>query len=203
MSIELGHAYEFRFKTGFESLNGIYRVTHALSYDSILEAEADLLTNLYAPAGKDQDDLDTDLPVISKDSFYTLVSPADASVLYMPSRYIVGIPIPDVREYAKLMLNIDLGVISDPALLQSITDSIAQILQGAHGIVSPPVVMQYDTEWMSESTYDAIVTAREASKTGIQNYYTLSLEQAVTIAEKNAKIAALETLVDQLYAQLP
>ena len=203
MSIELGHAYEFSFKTGFESLNGIYRVTHALSYNSVLEAEADLLANLYAPAGKDQDDLDTDLPTISQDSFYTLVSTTDASVIYMPASYIIGIPIPDVREYALLMLNIDLGAIADPALLQSVRDSVVQILEGGYGITNEPVVMQYDSKWMSESTYEAIEKVRERTKTGIQNYYTLSLRQAETIAEKNAKIAALETLVDQLRAQLP
>jgi hypothetical protein len=203
MSIELGHAYQFSFTAGFETLNGIYRVTHALSYDSLLEGSVDLLASLYTPAGKDQDDLDADLDALSAESYYKLVHVTSALELYMPKGYIVGIPVPDVREYVKLMLSIDLGVMADPAILQSIVDTVKDVIQGAHGVTNDPVLLQYSTQWMSETTYEAIVAAREQARTGVTNYYTLSQQQAATIVEKNARIAALEILVDQLRALIP
>ncbi len=204
MSIEIGHAYEFRFKTGFNSLNGIYRVTHAQSYASLLEEDIDLLTYLYSPAGKVQGDLDTDLADIVEDSYYKLVSVEDESViLYVPISYIVGVPVPDVREYGKVMVTVDLGVIADPALLASFQATLGQTLEEALGILTSPILMQYGTEWMSESAYQALEEAREAAKTGVTNYYTLSIEQAAEILAKDAKIAAYETLVADQHDLIP
>lgn len=195
--LTIGHAYEFTFDTGFTDLDGIYKVTHAMTYDSVLLDEVDLYVNLYKPAGKSEQDLETDLPDYVDRTFYRFESVIDTTVLYVPDTIIVGIPAPDVREYAKVMLSVNLGVFADPTLLASLVNTMQQVLEGSHGILDIPIVATYDTTWMSESAYEAIVAAREAAATGTTNYYSDNLVLQQEVADKNAEIAALEIIIAQ------
>lgn len=205
MSITVGHVYKFAFHTDIASLNEIYKVTHALDYNTLLEDDVDLLDKLFTPAGLGQAELDAALPTIMLDTFYRLVGVDGTVELYVPYSYINGIPVPDVFEYAKLMLGVDLGPWAEPDVLATLKTTVSQYLQDGFGIIEEPKTMVYDKVWMAESDYEAILAAREAVKaggSGVINYFTESKRLQETIDAKDARIAALEDLVRQLDAEL-
>jgi hypothetical protein len=101
MSITVGQIYKFALETDFASLNGIYKVTHAMDYNTLLERDVVLLDKLFVPAGLSDTEYQAALPDLMDDIFYRLVSMDDKVELYVPYQYIVGIPVPDVFEYSK------------------------------------------------------------------------------------------------------
>jgi hypothetical protein len=202
MSIDIGNTYKFRFKSGFDSLNGIYTITHGLSWDSILLEEIDLFTLLYEPAGKVANDLDTDKSELTKESFFRLVNVEDGSVVFMPKSYITGVPEPDVFEYPKLMLTVNLGLHIEPDTLATLQATVGTVLLGQLGTSADVAVVQYGSKWLSEGDYEQIVEDRANSRSGVVNYYSEVLKKDIEIAKKNARITALELLVSQQHAQL-
>lgn len=205
MSITVGHIYKFSFEQDFENLNGIYKVTHAMDYDTLLVDDVDLLKSLFEPANLTDIELQAALPTIKTDTFYRLVTIDGQTELYVPYQYVVGIPVPDVFEYAKLMLVVDLGPWAEPDVLAGIQSIISDYLENAYGIVEQPEVMAYDNVWMAESDYEATKDARQTvitNGTGTINYFTETQKKQVIIDAKDARIAALEALVVQLHDQL-
>lgn len=205
MSITVGHIYKFTFSDDFVSLNGIYKVTHSMDYNTLLEDDVSLLDSLFVPAGLTDVELDAELPDIMTDVFYRLVNIDGTQILYIPYQYIVGIPVPDVFEYSKLMLAVDLGPWAEPDTLAAISNTISQYLENAYGISETPEVMAYDSVWMAESDYEAIVEARQTtidSGTGVVNYFKETQNKQAIIDAKDARIAALEDLVAALHADL-
>jgi len=204
MSITVGHIYKFSFSDDFDSLNGIYKVTHSMDYDTLLEDDVSLLDSLFVPAGLTDVELDAALPDLMTYTFYRLISIEGTQILYVPDQYIVGIPIPDVFEYSKLMIAVDLGPWAEPDTLAAISATISQYLENAYGISETPEVMAYDTVWMAESDYEAIVQARQTTidnGTGVVNYFKEAQIKQNTIDAQAARIAALEDLVAALDAQ--
>lgn len=205
MSITVGHIYKFAFDTDFAILNGIYKVTHAMDYDTLIESDVDLLNSLFEPAGLSDVELQVALPTIKTDTFYRLITIDGNTELYIPYQYVVGIPVPDVFEYSKLMLVVDLGPWAEPDVLAGIQSIISSYLENAYGITEQPEVMAYDTVWMAESDYEATKDARQDvidNGTGTINYFTETQNKQEIINAKDARIDALEALVAQLHNQL-
>lgn len=202
MNIDIGNTYGFRFKAGFTSLNGIYTVTHGLSWDSILLEEVDLFATLYQKAGKTTGDLEADYADLPVESFYRLVNVTDNTEVFMPKSYIIGIPVPDVFEYQKLMLTVDLGLFAEPDTLATIRNTVGQVLEGQLGTTTDVNVVIYGSQWMTEGDYEQIVEDRAAARTGVINYYSEVLKKDIVITKLNARIAALEEIVSQQHAQL-
>jgi hypothetical protein len=195
MSVAIGNTYGFKFKTGFDSLNGIYTITHGLSWDSLLLEEIDLFATLYEPAGKLQGDLDTDIADLSLESFYRLVNVEDESIVYMPRSYINGIPVPDVFKYQRLMLSVDLGLYDDPDTLVTLRTSVAQVLEGQLGTTTDVNVVIYGSKWLTEGDYEQLAEARALARTGVVNYYSEVLKKDIELAKQSARIVALEEIV--------
>jgi hypothetical protein len=198
MSITIGQIYKFAFIDTFASLNGIYRVTHSMDYNTLLETDVDLMVTLFTPAGLTEQDMQTALPDISTDTFYRLVSPDGLTTLNVPYQYIVGIPVPDVNEYSKIMLAVDLGPWAEPDVLPAMITVISNYLQNGWGVVKPPELMAYETEWMSAADYEAIKQSRQNvidSGLGVPNYYAENMAKQTIINNQAARIAALEEIV--------
>ena len=195
MSIDVGTVYQFVFKGGFTDLNGIYKVSHSLDYDTILLEDISLLDFLYSQVNKTAQDLETDLSDYKDNVFYKITHVSTLAVYYVPRSYIVGIPNPDVRPYSKLVLTQDLGPFADPNLLATLMATIQQVLQVETGIVELPTIMEYDREWMTGGEYTSIVDDRIANKGNTVNYYSANKELINQITSKNTTIAGLEEII--------
>ena len=198
MYMDINKTYAFNFKSGFETLNGIYTVTQKLTYDEIILAGIDLIEELYAKVNKDATDWDADLPTYRYNDFYKLEIPTEnvqTEHIYIPEGIIAGYPDPNIHEYAKLTLVADLGQHTDITEIEAIKTEVKELLETNYGIVYEPKIVTYEKEWMTESDYDDIVTARENAKGTIVNYRSLSLELTEQLAEANAKIVALEQII--------
>jgi len=198
MSIDVGTVYEFTFKSDFTALNGIYKVSHSLDYDTILLEDISLLDFLYSHVSKTAEDLLTDLSDYRDNVFYKITHVTTLAVYYVPRSYIVGIPNPDVRPYSKLVLTLDLGPFADPDLLVTLKETISQVLSVNTGITESPVIMEYDQEWMTGGAYNDIVDDRAANKGNTINYYSENLKLIQQLTQKNTTIAGMEELIHDL-----
>jgi len=203
MSVDVGETYGFAFKDGFTALDGVYTITHALSWDSVLLEEVDLYELLYKPAGKSADDVEIDIDLLAVESFYRLESKEnEGTVIYAPKGYIVGVPNPAVDRYPKLMVTLNLGVFKDPDVLAALNTGLEQYVKGVFGVTTEAEVTVWGEEWLTNSEYDTIVEHREHDVTGIINYYQESRKKDAQIVKMGQRMAALEQLVRDLHNQL-
>lgn len=202
MNIVIGDTYGFRFKDGYTALNGIWTVTHGLSWNSLQLEQVDLYESLYKKVGKTQNELESDKADLSVETFYRLENVADKTVIFIPRSYIIGIPVPDVFLYSKIMLTVDLGLFDDPDKLTTVRNSVGQVLEGLLGVTSEVNVVKYGEQWMEEGDFEQLVENREAARTGIVNYYSEALKKDTQISQLSARIAVLEDIVQQQHAQL-
>ena len=203
MSIGVGNTYSLRFKNEFGDLDGIYTITHSLSYDSILEGDIDLLEFLYRWVNKSQSDLDNDLDDLKSETFFRAIHVETFTELYVPRSFIVGIPNPDVREYSKLMITMNLGLFADPNLLSTVAAAVKQNVINLVGLPvdADPVIMEYGKTWMTGTKYDDLTALRTVNKGNAVNYFALAQQRQETINKQASQIAALEELVRQLNDQ--
>lgn len=231
MQLVLGQTYRFTFDDPFAVLGydaeanptgGYYAAVELLTYERVLERDMDLMELLFTPAGLTQTDLDAAVAngtYIGK-TFVHLKSVVDNASRCVPVDSIVGVPIIDVHNYAKLVLTLDLGVFADENTLDEITTMVQGFLLWKYGIASTENmvrVLAYARQWMTGAEYQATVDAREAVKIaeranvptdlaalGIsdQSQHLISAMQklAANAATADAKNDALEALVRQLSA---
>lgn len=195
MSIVVGNQYGLKFVSGFTDLDGIYAVTHAVDYNSLLLDDISLMTYLFVHVNKTEADLKTALPDIVDDVFYKIINVVTNAIYYVPRSYIVGIPNPNVAAYSRLMLTMDLGVFADPTLLTTLKNSIRTALLEGLGIDKEVQVMEYGKRWLTKEDYNTLVADREQQSTGFVNYYEKYNEQVETIQTQASKIAALEEII--------
>lgn len=211
MQLVLGQTYRFEFDTPFEALGyvletnptgGYYTVTEQLTYERLCERGVDLLELLYTPAGLAQTDLDAAVTAgtFIGATFVHLKSVVDNSSIYAPTASIVGVPIIDIHQYAKVCLNIDLGVFADEALLDEITALVSGLLLWKYGIGASSGdvrLLTYDRQWMTAVEYAAIDDARIAAKAAEAASVPSDLS-ALGITDQNQHLwAALKLMSDR------
>lgn len=198
MYMDINMSYKFVFKSGFETLNGIYTVTQKLTYDEVILAGVDLIENLYAKVNKDPADWDADLPSYRYNDFFKLEVPSDSvktEILYIPEGIIEGYPDPNIHEYAKLTLVADLGEHTTLAEIEALKTEVQELLETNYGITYVPKIVTYKKNWLTDVEYKVITDAREVAKGTIINYRSLSLKLQQQLNEANAKIIALEQII--------
>lgn len=203
MSITVGQTYKFAFKTDFAALDGIYTLTHAVSWETLLVDEIDLFVHLYNKVNKTEADLDIDTPTIKTDVFYRLQLVTDETVfIYIPSKYIVGLPNAAVEEYSKLMITVDLGTFANANVLATLQQTMRDVLEQNVGVTNEVEVVEYDTEWLTSSEYATVESDRLNSRTGSINNYLEVIKKDTQIADLQAQVNALTELCSQLNAQI-
>lgn len=198
MYIKIDESFQFTFTPDFSILDGVYLVKRKSTYDELLKDGIDMVASLYSKVGKTQDDWDTDLPTYRNDIFYMIEAPnedLDAETFYIPEGIIDGYPDPNIHEYGRLSIMANLGTHADKALLSNLVIDLQTILQTNYGITTTPRVVVYDTTWLSEDAYAAIVAAREAAKGTIINYKSESVRLEQELVNAQTRIAALEQII--------
>lgn len=178
MSIHINTVYNFKFGTSegmdsYTSLNGIYKVLDIYSYQRILNEDVDLYTLTFSKVNVSKETFETEIIKYTGDNFYMLQSVLDEDIICIPDSLIIGYPSPDVKEYPKLMLSVDLGVFDAPETVLMLENIIKETIVKTIGAeitdgtevepVDPKVsVVVYLKEWMSCSDYVKIRQERKA-----------------------------------------
>ena len=216
MSLKVDTVYKFSFlpssvtdPIGWASLDGYYRLKGIVSYASISSEGVNLIEQLYEPAGKSETEFTTDLnsvpSLILDRTYYKLENVKTQKVLVIPSIFVAGLPMGDVNEYSRLMMNIDLGVFANPTQLAMIKNAVFNTLNMTQGLISDPADISlaiYDKEWLTKDEYDSIEEDRASIASTFPNYYKLAEDREAALLEAATRIAALEDLVTQLNSQL-
>lgn len=168
MSIKIGEIYDFRFGTHddnekYTPLDGIYKVLDIYSYTRILEEDVDLYELTFSKVNILKDSFESEVVKYKYDNIYMLESVLDGDTICIPESLIIGYPSPDVKEYPKIMLSIDLGVFDSPETVLQIEEIVkntilqtlgSDIATGTNEPVDPKVsAVVYMKEWMSVSDY--------------------------------------------------
>ena len=187
----LGAVYRFTFNDPFTPLGydpdaeshtvaeGFYRVEELLTHEQILERGQDLVEFLFGLVGLTEADYQAaragtppDDPGYIHQEFVQLVHVVSKQVVFMPASAISEVPIVNVKEYNKLVMPIDFGVIEDVTMVNSIRTLIRSLMLYEYGIdlgkdendYDLPELMIYDTQWMTEGEYADIESGRTAVK---------------------------------------
>jgi len=201
ISVLLNSNYRFTFIEDFIAFNGVYVVTQIATYTELMNADVDLFTYFYQKLGKTTEQYSTDIGTYKSDRFFKLTDVTDSTnVIIIPESIIASHPEPDIAEYAKLVLSIDLGVVGDTSLLTSLLISVSEVIAASQGITIAPVITKYGSQWLSSSEYAAVVAARETKKRAVINYFSECNRLTADAAKKNAKIVSLQKLVAALSA---
>lgn len=201
MNIETDKVYLFKFKPGFESLDGIYKVTHQLNYEEILEENIDLYKELYEKVNKTRQDLDQDIENYKDDVFFKLEKPGDTVepfYFYIPETLLNQYPDSNVAEYNKVMMTIDLGLFANPDILTSLITAVSEIISTNQGITVQPVLMTYGKQWMLTADYEQLEQNRENAKGNIINYFSECNRLTDELNKAQARIQALEDIIKSL-----
>lgn len=185
MSVKIDETYDFKFGTNddqdaYTPLNGIYRVLDIYSYTRMLEEDVDIYELTFKKIGILKESFESEVVNYKHDNIYMLQSVVDDDIICIPDSIIIGYPSPDVKEYPKVMMSLDLGVFDSPESLvvleQLIKDTIVEKLgkdivnEDTVEPLDPKVsVVVYMKEWMNNSDYH---TLRENRKKVIAKKYT-------------------------------
>lgn len=174
MDIRPQNTYRFQFKPPFTALGwseahpdrGIYTVLEIIGYTRLSELEIDLVNELYVPAGRTAQDMAADVAAHTFESaiFYRLRIPETETVRCVPSTIIEGLPRNDVQNYGKVLLGLDLGVVTDPTLVEPIRDLVIDLLKFEYGITPVFHLSVYGNAWLTEPEYAALDEQRKLTK---------------------------------------
>ena len=198
MYIDIDAAFKFIFTPDFSSLDGVYKVVQSLTYDEILASEIDMAIDLYARVNKTAEDWEADAESYRKDIFYKLEvmnGELEEDSFHIPISIVRDYPDPNIHEYGKLSIMVDLGPHADEDKMNSLIIDFQTILETNYGIASTPRLVVYDRTWMSETDYEVIDAAREAAKGTIINYKSESVRLEQELVAARAKIDALEQII--------
>lgn len=194
--ISLNRIYGFTFHPDFTTLDGVYEVRQIISYDEIVLNQIDMEAFLYGKVGKTIDDYDLDKVNYTEDSFYQLRDASDEeTIIYVPRTLIPNMPEPNLKQYNKMVLSVNLGLFGNLTSLDSLITKVAEVVSTNEGVVATPEVMIYGKEWKTDTEYEAIEAARAAAAGAAVNYYSETVRLTALLAERDAKIEALEAII--------
>ena len=203
LKLHPGSIYKFIIGNGLEYFNGIYKVAKVMTYDEFLLDGGNLLTDLYTPVGKDEDDLNNDLATIKSDDILKLVSPDEMDTkdsLYIPACFVEETPDHNVKKYMKLGLICYLGVIDDESTIDYMRSNIVQQCTATIGINPSPRFMTTGSVWLTDEDYAEEVAKRdEVLKTTI-NYFSENKRLRTELDQANTRLQLYEEKIQELLA---
>lgn len=197
MLIVTDKVYNFNFVSPFNALDGIYLVQKIITYEEIVSDQINMVDYLYGKVGLSGEDYNTAQPTYVNDTFYKLEKKNvdEQEIIYVPSSLLDSYPNPNVAEYHKAMVMLDLGTFADTDELATLSSKLSEVISVDYGITTSPELASYKKVWMPVSDYETLEDTRESNKGTIENYYSKSKAQEELITELQAKIVALEAII--------
>ena len=197
MIILVGKLHRIQFIAGFESLDDTYEAVQVMTYAELKTIGYDVKTLIYQSCGQESI-YDQHEPLFKDMNFFKIQSVTDelAPYLIIPEKIVNGYPTVDVSEYDFIGLGVDLGPIKDPDLIESITDSISEVLTTVHGIDSKPNLFAYQQAWLSDDEYADIEAGRESVRTTVINNYSENIRLRNELTKAQNEIQALRAILE-------
>lgn len=204
----LGCAYSFSFRDKFSKYDGIYTVSRILTFDETLLDQIDL-SALYVDAGYTAEDYNTEVDTIDsskyprvpirEDKILKLQSVSDETVTrYIPFTICSTTPNPNIKQYHKLVLSLDLGTYDNMEDIDYITNVIQDTASKALGVSSTVDMFSYATVWMTEDAYADIQSERDTKKTEIINLFSENNRLRTELDKAKTLITKYETTIINL-----
>ena len=194
-------AYYFTFNAEFSKLNGTYVVKQILAYDEFMKLGIDLSTTLYSKVDKDPSTFDEYSLAYRESQVYKLFDILDeeeTDPIYIPSTLLALLPNPDVKQYGKLIIALDLGVYANKEEFEYIINTMQEIISASTGITSKIQVIENGTQWMLESDYKKLEEERATIKKGITNYYSATVTLQKQLDSLKTQLIEYEKLLIEL-----
>lgn len=197
-----GRAYYFSFVDGFAVFNGTYYLGQVMSFAEAIEANVDLLTICFTPAGYDESKYLTDLESIKSSLIMKLSDPdnnSDVDDLYIPVLYCDELPNINVKKYYKLALGVNLGILDDKYTLEATRDVMQEQLSAAFGFTEEATIFEITSTWLSKEEYDAIDAARQTTAKHVINHYSTNQELQKEIIRLKSAVAGYQKILSALH----
>jgi hypothetical protein len=189
----IGTTAKFIFVSPFNVLNGIYTLTHLVSFESAIDDGVNFVDYLYSyTAYSDPDEsFASDWKNYKEDQVLKLASIEDPDrVIFVPSRLIDEVPDPQIIKAYDMTLRVSLGVFQDPSKITWIVNELNDFVAGSTGTDKTCKLFSPQVKWMTQTEWDVIEQARQAN---IQN---MDL-QSKKIQDLNTLITSLQTKVQK------
>jgi hypothetical protein len=123
--------------------------------------------------------------------FYKIQSTDTSLIVYVPETYITGFPVVDVREYPKIVLTMNLGIVANPNILNSLQTEISSQFNS--------VLTQYK-RWIFEEGAATYTTTVD----GVAEEFTITVSDATgVVAGQAVDVHAVDGSGDYVYNVVP
>ena len=199
-----GCAYYFSFIDDFSTFNGVYYLGQVMSFSEAIEANIDLLSICFTPAGYDDSKYLDDLSSLRTSLILKLSDPdnnRDVDDLYIPVMYCAEVPNIKVKKYYKLALGINLGILDNQFTLEATRDVMQEQLSAAFGFTEAANIFEITSTWMLVTDYDALDAARQTTAKHVVNHYSENQELQKEIVKLKSAVAAYQKILADLHEQ--
>lgn len=193
-----GVTYYFTFESDYEARNGIYTLVKLMTYDEYLSDGGDLMTDVFTPLEKTEEDMTQRLEDIRNSKMMKLVTPdtlGDTTTIFMPMAFATDNPDHNVKKYVKLGMVTYIGITDDPDLLTHMKESVTEHILAATGIDTKPRFVSVGETWLTDQQYQEAIADRDETKKSIINYYSENIKLEKRIAELQEKLKAYEEII--------
>ena len=200
LKLHSGSIYKFVIGNGLEHFNGIYKVAKVVTYDEFLLNGRNLLTDLYTPVGKDEDDLDNDLATIKSYDIFKLVSPDWMDTkdnIYIPACFVEEITEHNVKEYMKLGLICNLGIIDNKSTIDYKQSNIMQQCTATIGINPQTRFMTTGSVWLTDEDYAEEVAKRDEELKTTINYFSENKPLCTELDQANTRLQLYQEKIQE------
>lgn len=197
MSPTVGAAYNFTFASGYDTFNGIYKVSRIMTYDEYVDDGGDIDTDFFTPNGK-SDEVENELEHVRESMILKLVSPDtddDSDPVFAPMYYLEGTPDYNVKKYQNIGIIANIGITEKVEDVDFIREIITEAVESALGITPSPKLVVTKEQWMTEAQYQEILKNRDESKKKVMNYYSENLKLEKMLSSANTKLKEYEKLI--------
>ena len=198
-----GNVYSFKFKSGYNTFDGVYRVLKIMMYDEYVNDGGDIDNDFFAPNDA-SDNLDAELDNVLNSKILKLIPPDndDADPIFVPLYYLAETPDYNVKEYKNLGIIAKIGITESANDVMFISDIITEAVESAIGITPEPKLVVIDSKWMTESQYEDLKAERDENKMKVKNYYSENIKLEKRLAQVNTIITEYEKLIINLQNQV-
>lgn len=204
MQLKVGWTYKFLFNPEFSALDGVYSIVKIYTYNELLEENLNLYDGLYKHVDKTSEQLDEDVSTFRTDDIFKLVNPDDSEIVYyVPSLVLSNIPDPNIDQYSKLVIGVNLGVCKDEEELEYIKNTINDYIQKMHGLTNEPQVFSIGTVWLTDTEYADVVSQRDHVGKEVVNYFGENIRLRTELAKRDRIIEMLNQRIRSIASATP
>lgn len=203
MNVEVGWTYKFSFIKDFQSLDNVYTLVRIYTYAEILEDSINLAEVLYSLVGKTQEEYEQDANAYKSQRIFKLQHPTVTdTIIYVPASLVAEVPNPFVKQYAKLVVAVNIGVYPNDEELNHVKDVLHQQLAAQLGFADNPDVFSVSHVWLTEEEYNSVVADRENTAKTIINYFSENRKLQKELDQAKERVKQYEEYIAQI-ASLP